>query len=44
MAGIRLGSGESARAFEGIFCPDISEFESRMPSHAVGLSQVPAFR
>ena len=40
MAGIRLGSGESARAFKGIICDDISEFESYMPSHAVGLSQV----
>jgi hypothetical protein len=37
MAGIRLGSGESARAFKGIICDDISEFESDMPSHAVGL-------
>jgi hypothetical protein len=36
MAGIRLGSGESARAFKGIICDDISEFESYMPSHAVG--------
>src|SRR5947208_2142998 len=35
MAGIRLGSGESARAFKGIICDDISEFESHMPSHAV---------
>ena len=40
MAGIRLGSWESARAFKGIICDDISEFESHMPSHAVGLSQV----
>jgi hypothetical protein len=24
------------RAFKGIFCDDISEFESYMPSHAVG--------
>ena len=40
MAGIRLGSGESARAFKGIICDDISEFESYMASHAVGLSQV----
>ena len=40
MAGIRLGSEESARAFKGIICDDISEFESHMPSHAVGLSQV----
>jgi len=35
MAGIRLGSGESARAFKGIICDDISEFESHMPSHPV---------
>jgi hypothetical protein len=35
MAGIRLGSWESARAFKGIICDDISEFESYMPSHAV---------
>jgi hypothetical protein len=27
MAGIRLGSAESARAFKGIICDDISEFE-----------------
>ena len=40
LAGIRLGSWESARAFKGIVCDDISEFESYMPSHAVGLSQV----
>jgi hypothetical protein len=38
MAGIRLGSWESARAFKGIICDDISEFESHMPSQAVGLS------
>ena len=37
MAGIRIGSGESARAFKGIICDDISEFESHMPSHAVRL-------
>ena len=37
MAGIRLGSRESARAFKGIICDDVSEFESHMPSHAVGL-------
>jgi len=36
MAGIRLGSEESARAFKGIICDDISQFESHMPSHAVG--------
>jgi hypothetical protein len=32
------GSRESARPFKGIFCDDVSEFESYMPSHAVGLS------
>ena len=35
MAGIRFGSWESARAFKGIICDDISEFESCLPSHAV---------
>jgi hypothetical protein len=40
MARIWLGSRESARAFRGIIWDDISEFESHMPSHAVGLSQV----
>src|SRR5437016_14615982 len=35
LAAIRLGSWESARAFKGIICDDISEFESHMPSHAV---------
>src|SRR5215831_1241218 len=34
-AGIRLGPWESARAFKGIICDDISEFESHMPSQAV---------
>ena len=28
--------GKSARAFKGIICDDVSEFESYMPSHAVG--------
>src|SRR5919204_1264855 len=27
--------GKSARAFKGIICADVSEFESDMPSHAV---------
>src|SRR5262245_54457728 len=36
LAGIRLGCWESARAFKGIICDDISEFESYMPSQAVG--------
>jgi hypothetical protein len=35
VARIRLLSGESARPFKEIFCDDISEFESHMPSHAV---------
>ena len=39
-ARIRLDSGKSARSFKAIICVDISEFESYMPSHAVGLSQV----
>src|SRR5262249_25273999 len=33
---IRLGSWESARPFKEIFCDDIWEFESYMPSQAVG--------
>jgi hypothetical protein len=40
VARIRLGSWKSARAFKGVIYDDISEFESYMPSHAVGLSQV----
>ena len=36
VAGIRLRPWESAQAFKGIICDDISEFESHMPSHAVG--------
>ena len=39
MAGIRLRSWESARAFKGIICDDISEFESYMPIHAVGSAE-----
>ena len=35
VARIRLGSWESARAFKGIICVDISEFESYMPSQTV---------
>jgi hypothetical protein len=34
VAEIRRGWGKSARAFKGIICLDISEFESDMPSHA----------
>src|SRR6266516_4378333 len=30
-------SAGSVRPFKEIFCDDISEFESHMPSHAVGL-------
>jgi hypothetical protein len=37
LGGIRLRSWESARVFKGIICADVSEFESYMPSHAVGL-------
>jgi hypothetical protein len=37
---IRLDPWKSLRPFKGIICHDISEFESYMPSHAVGLSQV----
>src|SRR5262245_23009426 len=33
--GIRLGSWESVRAFKGIICDDISEFEPSHASHAV---------
>src|SRR2546430_8745989 len=36
LGGIRLRSWESARVFKGIICADVSEFESYMPSHAVG--------
>jgi hypothetical protein len=39
-ARIRLDLRKSVRPFKGIICDDISEFESHMPSHAVGLSQV----
>src|SRR5262249_47390487 len=35
VARIRLGSWESARAFKGIICDDVSEFESYMPSQPV---------
>jgi hypothetical protein len=37
-ARIRLDSRKSVRSFKAIICVDISEFESYMPSHAVGLS------
>jgi hypothetical protein len=40
VARIRLVSRKPPRLFKGIICDDISEFESHMPSHAVGLSQV----
>ena len=35
VAGIRLESRKSARPFKGIIFPDVSEFESYMPTHAV---------
>jgi hypothetical protein len=35
-ARIRLDSCKSVRSFKGIICDDISEFESYMPSQAVG--------
>src|SRR5215471_1538518 len=35
-AGIRLDPPKSTRLFKGIICDDISEFESHMPSQAVG--------
>jgi hypothetical protein len=38
MARIRVYPRKSVRPFKGIFCADVSEFESHMPSHAVGLS------
>jgi hypothetical protein len=41
VAKIRLDSRKSVRSFKGIICDDISEFESYMPSHAVGLSGHP---
>jgi hypothetical protein len=45
MAGIRLGSWESARAFKGIICDDISEFESSHASQAVqSLSDISGLR
>src|SRR5689334_927878 len=37
VASIRLDSRKSARFFNRITCADLSEFESHMPSHAVGL-------
>src|SRR5258708_3218953 len=36
VAKIRLDRRKSTRLFKGIICDDISEFESHMPSHAVG--------
>jgi hypothetical protein len=36
VARIRLDPRKSVRPFKGIICGDISEFESHMPSHAVG--------
>ena len=40
VARIRLVSPKSTRLFKGIICDDISEFESHMPSHAVGLHEL----
>src|SRR5438128_12530330 len=37
VARIRLDLPKSVRPFKGIFCNDVSEFESYMPSQAVGL-------
>jgi hypothetical protein len=42
VARIRLGPRISVRLFKGIICADISEFESYMPSHAVGLCRLKA--
>src|SRR5262245_64755571 len=39
LAGIRLGPWEPSRPFKGIIRDDISEFESHMPSQAVGLHE-----
>ncbi len=39
-ARIGLDSRKSVRSFKEIICVDISEFESHMPSHAVGLGEV----
>ena len=36
LARIRLVSRKSPRIFKRIICDDVSEFESHMPSHAVG--------
>jgi hypothetical protein len=36
-AGTEAGSKSSTPAAQGIICRDVSEFESDMPSHAVGL-------
>src|SRR5262245_28377134 len=40
VARIRLVSRKSMRLFKGIICDDISEFESHMPSQAVGSPSV----
>jgi hypothetical protein len=37
MAKIRLDSRKFVQRFKALICDDISEFESYMPSHAVGL-------
>src|SRR4029453_2615390 len=38
VARIRLDPAKSVRPFKGIICADVFEFESHMPSRAVGLS------
>src|SRR5262245_50860872 len=40
MAGIRLGSGESARAFKGIICDDIWSSSPACPARQSGLHQL----
>jgi hypothetical protein len=42
VAGIRLDHRKSVRPFKGIFCHDISEFESYIASQAVGLWPLPS--
>jgi hypothetical protein len=40
-ARIRLAPWKSVRPFKGIFCHDISEFESAQPASPVSLGHVP---
>jgi hypothetical protein len=44
LARIQLVSRKSPRIFKRIICDDVSEFESHMPSHAVGSRRVLASR